>query len=59
VQYFLACEPLAGTRMVKITERKTKLDWACFLEEIADQYERAEKITLVVDNLNTYVPGSL
>ncbi len=56
---FLACEPLAGKRMVKITERKTKQDWACFLEEIADQYERAEKITLVMDNLNTHVPGSL
>ena len=32
---FLACEPLAGKRMVTITERKTKRDWACFLEEIA------------------------
>jgi hypothetical protein len=49
---FLACEPL-GKRMVKVTERKTKRDWACFLEEIAEQYERAEKITLVMDNLNT------
>ena len=56
---FLACEPLAGKRMVKITERKTKLDWACFIEEIADQYETAEKITLVMDNLNTHNPGSL
>ena len=44
--------------MVKITERKTKKDWACFLEEIADQYETAEKITLVMDNLNTHEPGS-
>nr|CBX28556.1 hypothetical protein N47_G38800 [uncultured Desulfobacterium sp.] len=56
---FLACEPLAGKRMVKITERKTKLDWASFVEEIAEQYERAEKITLVMDNLNTHKPGSL
>ena len=32
---FMACEPLAGNRMVKITERKTKKDWAYFLEEIA------------------------
>jgi len=55
---FLACEPLAGKRMVKITERKTKKDWACFLEEIADQYETVEKITLVMDNLNTHEPGS-
>jgi len=56
---FLACEPLAGKRMVKITERKTKRDRAYFLEEIADQYETAEKITLVMDNLNTHAPGSL
>ena len=45
--------------MVRITERRTKRDWAHFLEEIADQYESAEKITLVMDNLNTHVPGSL
>jgi hypothetical protein len=56
---FLACEPLAGERMVKVTERKTKQDWACFLEDISKQYEDAEKITLVMDNLNTHEPGSL
>ena len=56
---FLSCEPLAGTRTIKITERKTKLDWAFFIEEIAAQYETAEKITLVMDNLNTHNPGSL
>ena len=56
---FLACEPLTGKRMVTITERKTKRDWAYFLEEIAGQYTSAEKITLVMDNLNTHTPGSL
>ena len=56
---FLACEPLAGKRMVAITERKTKPDWANFLEAIAGQYKNAEKITLVMDNLNTHEPGSL
>ena len=56
---FIACEPLAGKRMITITERKTKRDWASFVEEIADQYDNAEKITLVMDNLNTHVPGSL
>jgi hypothetical protein len=56
---FLACEPLDGKRTVKVTERKTKLDWAYFIEEIAGQYESAEKITLVMDNLNTHNPGSL
>ena len=55
---FMACEPLAGNRMVKITERKTKKDWACFIEGIASSYKKAKKITLVMDNLNTHAPGS-
>lgn len=56
---FIASEPLAGKRMVTITERKAKRDWAFFLEEIAEKYKKAEKITLVMDNLNTHEPGSL
>ena len=56
---FMSNEPLAGKRLVKVTERKTKKDWACFLEEIAGQYKEAEKITLVMDNLETHKPGSL
>lgn len=55
---FLACEPLAGKRMVKITERRTKQDWARFLQEITEEYRDADKITLVMDNLNAHVPGS-
>jgi transposase len=56
---FMANEPLAGKRMVKVTERKTKQDWAHFIAEIADCYQDARKITLVMDNLNTHKPGSL
>jgi hypothetical protein len=56
---FLACEPLAGKRLVSITERKTKNDWAAFLDQIADLYRDADKITLVMDNLNTHEPGAL
>jgi hypothetical protein len=56
---FFACEPLAGKRLVTITERKTKRDWAVFLEQIADRYRDADKITLVMDNLNTHEPGAL
>lgn len=55
---FLACEPLAGKRMIKVTDRRTALDWACFIEEISAQYQQAEKITLVLDNLNIHNPGS-
>jgi hypothetical protein len=56
---FLAGEPLAGKRMVKITERRTKQDWALFLQDIAEKYSAAERITMVMDNLNTHTPGSL
>ena len=56
---FMSNEPLAGKRYVKITERKTKQDWAVFLEDIALQYPDAEKITLVMDNLETHKAGSL
>jgi len=56
---FLACEPLAGKRMVKITEKRAKSDWAYFIEEIAKTYEDADKIILVMDNLNIHTPGSL
>ena len=56
---FMANEPLAGKRIVEITERKTKLDWATFIDKIAAQYQAAEKITLVMDNLNTHKAASL
>jgi hypothetical protein len=55
---FIANEPLAGNRIVKITERKTKKDWAVFIKEIADKYKQAKKITLVMDNLNTHTASS-
>ena len=56
---FMATEPLAGKRMTKVTERKTKLDWAQFLADIAARYQHATTITLVMDNLSTHRPGAL
>lgn len=56
---FLASEPLNGRRYVKVSERRTKKDWAKFIEELSEIYPDAEKITLVMDNLNTHKPGSL
>lgn len=57
---FMASEPLIGQRYVKVTERKTKKDWAIFVKQISDEYYRsADRITLVMDNLNTHQPGSL
>jgi hypothetical protein len=56
---FMASERLAGRRLSKVTERRTKLDWTVFVQEIAASYPDAERITLVMDNLNTHPPGSL
>lgn len=38
---------------------KVPWDWARFLQEIAERYRNAQKITLVMDNLNTHSPGAL
>lgn len=56
---FMANEPLAGKRLVQITEKKTKIQWAHFIEEVAGNYPDAEKITLVMDNYGTHNPGAL
>ena len=56
---FLASEPLAGKRIVAVSERRTKRDWALFIEQIAERYKSAKRITLVMDNLNTHTPGAL
>ncbi len=57
---FLACESLKGQRQVKVTQRRTSQDWAHFIRELVDvHYPTAEKLVLVMDNLNTHTPSSL
>lgn len=57
---FMVAEPLAGLCEVKATERRTKADWAQLMKALADVYYRdAEKIVLVMDNLNTHVKLAL
>lgn len=57
---FMANEPLKGKRFVQIKKTKTKKDWAYFVKHIADRlYPNAEKIYLVMDNLNTHKPSAL
>jgi len=56
---FMASEPLAGQRLVKVTARKTRSDWALFVKDIADIYKKAKRIILVMDNLSTHKAGSL
>jgi hypothetical protein len=56
---FLAVEPLRGWRQVTVTAQRTKRDWAQFMRELADTtYPMAERIVVVLDNLNTHGPAS-
>jgi hypothetical protein len=57
---FMMFAPLEGWRQVKVTDRRTALDYAGVLRELADtHFPNARKITLVQDNLNTHTPASL
>jgi hypothetical protein len=57
---FLAFEPLAGWREVKVTDTRTRTDWAHFVRELVDgRYKEAEKVVLVMDQLNTHAMASL
>jgi hypothetical protein len=57
---FMMFEPLAGKRHLKITERRTKKDWAECIRQLVDEiYPQAEQIVLVMDNLNTHKKSSL
>jgi DDE superfamily endonuclease len=57
---FMFFEPLAGQRFVKVTEHRTKVDWAHAVRDLVDlHYPQAACITLVMDNLNTHSLGSL
>jgi len=57
---FMAVEPLAGQRTVQVTDRRTKIDWAKFIQYLVlTVYPEATIVVLVMDNLNTHGIGSL
>jgi hypothetical protein len=57
---FLAVEPLGGWRQVDVTQRRTKVDFAHQMQALVDvHYPAAERIRVVMDNLNTHKPASL
>lgn len=57
---FLSFEPLKGKRQVEVTDHRTKVDWANFIKTLVDvEYANADKIVLVMDNLNTHAGSSL
>ena len=56
---FIEVEPLAGKRHVKITDHRSKTDWAQFIKELLDErYPTAKKVLLVMDQLNTHATSS-
>lgn len=57
---FMAVEPLAGRRTTQVTDRRTKTDWARFIQHLLNHvYPKAKKVVLVMDNLNVHSLGSL
>ena len=57
---FVFTEPLGGRRHVSVREHRTATDWAEEIKYLSDvMYPEAEKIVLVMDNLNTHKPASL
>ena len=60
VNVFLVSEPLRGRRQVRVSERRTRIDWAHRGQEVVDvHYPDAARIVLVSDQLNTHSPASL
>jgi len=57
---FIAVEPLAGQRTTQVTERRTRVDWARFVQLLLlTVYPLVKKVVLVMDNLNTHGIASL
>jgi hypothetical protein len=54
----LAIEPLMGWRKVKTSPQRRAVDFAQFMQELAEKYPNAKKIRLVLDNLNTHTGAS-
>jgi transposase len=57
---FMFVAPLEGWRRADITEQRTRTDWGHQIRQLVDvDFPQAEKIVLVMDNLNTHTPASL
>lgn len=57
---FMSVEPLRGWRQVRVTERRTAVDFAEHLRQVVDElYPEAGRVVLVTDNLKTHTPACL
>jgi len=60
VNCFLVTAPLQGWREVRVSEQRTRIDWAYCVRDLVDvHFPEAERIVLVMDQLNTHTPASL
>lgn len=58
-QLFLVTEPLRGWRQIAVGARRTRLDFAHCVQKLVDvHYPEAERIVLVMDQLNIHSPAS-
>jgi len=59
VNLFLVVDPLAGWRTVQVTDHRCRTDWAHLVKALLDgRYRAADRLILVIDNLNTHGPAS-
>jgi hypothetical protein len=56
---FMLFEPLVGKRQIEITDQRRRVEWAEVMRKVSDEfYPDAEKIVVVLDNLNTHTPAA-
>ena len=56
---FMVFEPLVGKRYIEITDQRRREEWARVMQKVSDElYPQAEKIVVVMDNLNTHTPAA-
>lgn len=56
---FMVCEPLQGQRQIMVTDQRRRVEWADVMRTVSDiLYPQAERIIVVLDNLNTHTPSA-
>lgn len=60
VDLYMVCEPLLGQREIFIKDNHNRLNWAEMVRVVAEErYPKAERITIVCDNLTAHKPSAL
>ena len=56
---FMVFAPLLGLRLMEVTDRRTRIDWALLIRKLVDELFPGKTLVLVMDNLNVYSLASL